>query len=1141
MAVKNVVFKFSADTSQLSAALKNVSSQVNATNTALQGVTQEIRNTTRAVRESNTAFGSFFQIIKQARTIFAGVLIAREVINWGSAFITAATKFEQLNIAFTAFIKYVGDAKVLLQELQKYAIQTPFTTEEVQQSAKVLLAYGMQATQIIPTLNVLGDIAAGTGADLQQMALVFGQIKAAGRLMGQDLLQLVNAGFNPLQEISKRTGVSMAQLRKELEQGKISFERIQESFMYATSVGGQFYKLNEEYSKSLGGRLSTLADNFGLIKRKIGQEMVPAVKSATEALISFTQAFLQGSSWIQKNTGFIGVSISALAFFRLALKKSTAELVYNTIAQNENTVAQEKSTFAMTIAAAKIRINAAIAAEATIAMKVFKGSIEGVKVAWDGLKAVFAGSNWIGLLLTFLPEIIMLYNKWDEATNKLTKSQRELQKAVTSYEDAEKTIAEAGLNAAKAVSKEVDAIAETAAGSKEREKAVNDFLKKYEKQIGANKEYVKTLKEVSKASDDVAKNEKKSLKQSQDISVGLQKAYLAIADAVTVASENEMVDKEIERLQQADIGIKNTKDAIIQSILDIQTVQDNIKKNYKAGTPIDQMTVADQNDYEDAAKQILILERQWGEYDQTLNENELTISKLRKRYRDLPEDFAAISAGAGSGKNKIKEFTGSLLQLAYEVDVLRMKVSEMPSDTFDQKLEQTRQRQIRERELRIAENERDRRNELEKYKDNIVEQIKINEFYDRKLKLDLEKSDLGYQLERQNLINKSEEFRLQKAEEINAEIRESNRKGLQMQLDDVNKDFEKQLDRILNVWSGRKAKTASILAGGDIKSQTSIMEEQKKAAVDELMVERNKEIDKAKGLTNSRQAILDILGKYAIKKADLEKEWDDKITKTTKENTDKLNDALIDRKIKINDTWKETVTAISQLAQQLADYQISQLDRVIEHEKNQREKYLRLAEKGNAELLQAEENRIDKLEKRKAQYVAAQQSMAFAEMAINSALTVSNTLLAVSKSAAQGGIAAPITVATTLVALTAGFLAAKKAAEAAFVGFAEGGYTGDGGKYQPAGTVHKGEFVFTKEKTQKYRGLFEDIHRGRDPYLTLSTFGGANNRGIEDRLERIEKAITGQKGMNLSIDENGIHAIVNHIEYKNQRIRSAAR
>lgn len=35
------------------------------------------------------------------------------------------------------------------------------------------------------------------------------------------------------------------------------------------------------------------------------------------------------------------------------------------------------------------------------------------------------------------------------------------------------------------------------------------------------------------------------------------------------------------------------------------------------------------------------------------------------------------------------------------------------------------------------------------------------------------------------------------------------------------------------------------------------------------------------------------------------------------------------------------------------------------------------------------------------------------------------------------------------------------------LGFAGGGYTGDGGKYQPAGTVHRGEFVFTKEATSR--------------------------------------------------------------------------
>ena len=105
------------------------------------------------------------------------------------------------------------------------------------------------------------------------------------------------------------------------------------------------------------------------------------------------------------------------------------------------------------------------------------------------------------------------------------------------------------------------------------------------------------------------------------------------------------------------------------------------------------------------------------------------------------------------------------------------------------------------------------------------------------------------------------------------------------------------------------------------------------------------------------------------------------------------------------------------------------------------------------------------------------------EQAVNAALAISNAVVAVAKAAAegagQGGYGAIATVATTIAALVAGYAAIKSLDSDSGGGFANGGYTGDGDKHQAAGTVHKGEFVFNKETTAKYRPLFEEIHKNK--------------------------------------------------------------
>jgi len=197
----------------------------------------------------------------------------------------------------------------------------------------------------------------------------------------------------------------------------------------------------------------------------------------------------------------------------------------------------------------------------------------------------------------------------------------------------------------------------------------------------------------------------------------------------------------------------------------------------------------------------------------------------------------------------------------------------------------------------------------------------------------------------------------------------------------------------------------------------------------------------------------------------------------------------------------------------------------------------KIADKGNAEILQLEEERLDQLNQKRARYVRFQQALAAAEL-------VAYSTVAIAKAAAEGGAAAPFTIAATVIALAAGLIAARAQAQQAIGGFEKGGYTGDGQRKEPAGIVHKGEFVFTQEKTRKYRSLFEDIHRGRDPFLTNGLGGQIiviNNKASNERLERIEKAIKEQNRMNLSIDENGIHGIVSSIDYKHQRMSKRIR
>lgn len=207
---------------------------------------------------------------------------------------------EQLNIAFTTFLGSAEKAKKLLAELTKFAIVTPFSPDQVNKAARTLLAFGTAAKDVIPTLKMIGDVSAGTGKDLAEMAVIFGQIQSTGRLMGQDLLQLINAGFNPLQIISEKTGKSVKTLKEEMEKGLISFDMVKQAFKDATTEGGLFFNLMEKQSESIGGKLSTVMGNLEEAGKNLFAQTTGPLKAFTDFLVEQSEKFMEATKGVQQ-------------------------------------------------------------------------------------------------------------------------------------------------------------------------------------------------------------------------------------------------------------------------------------------------------------------------------------------------------------------------------------------------------------------------------------------------------------------------------------------------------------------------------------------------------------------------------------------------------------------------------------------------------------------------------------------------------------------------------------------------------------------------------------------------------------------------------------------------------------------------
>ena len=202
----------------------------------------------------------------------------------GQAGLKIAMAREQVQAQMEVLTGSAAASKKLIDATIELDQNSALSATQFQDSSKVLLGYGLSVNEVIPTLNKLSEISMGNNEKMQSLTMAFGQVRANGRLMGQEVLQMVNAGFNPLQEISRTTGESMASLRKRMEDGKVSFDEVAKAMETATSAGGRFYGMNEKMAGTTAVKIAKLQTHYQNFLAGIGKEVTPGVNNALDLI-----------------------------------------------------------------------------------------------------------------------------------------------------------------------------------------------------------------------------------------------------------------------------------------------------------------------------------------------------------------------------------------------------------------------------------------------------------------------------------------------------------------------------------------------------------------------------------------------------------------------------------------------------------------------------------------------------------------------------------------------------------------------------------------------------------------------------------------------------------------------------------------
>ena len=314
----------SAEFQNLASVVRNANSQIqNANNVVSQAITGS-KGFNNSLGLLGGSLGSLGRLAAGAAAGFA----AMKLKDYGQYALSTSAAFEQLAISFRVMTGSAQTGQELTDAIIKLGAETPMTAQQLSKAAQLLLSFGESAENIIPDLQLLGDITGGEVNRFNMLALAFAQVGANGKLMGQDLLQMVNAGFNPLQIISQKTGKSMGELRKEMEEGRISFQMVAQAMKDAASEGGRYFGLMEQQSQSLNGRLSTLGDTWEQVAKSIGDIFAPAAKAAVNALISLGEATQKSIEWLKSEQSTLkGLKQSWLEYWA-SKRKDKSTLVF---------------------------------------------------------------------------------------------------------------------------------------------------------------------------------------------------------------------------------------------------------------------------------------------------------------------------------------------------------------------------------------------------------------------------------------------------------------------------------------------------------------------------------------------------------------------------------------------------------------------------------------------------------------------------------------------------------------------------------------------------------------------------------------------------------------------------------------------
>ena len=281
--------------SQLAVQMNNAQADVNKTAKEIDNLGKESDDSSKQVKnlsnnmndadDASKKLGDGFTVLKGTMANLASQAISK-IVDGFKGLVSGAVDYQKsMEYYTTSFTVMTGSADKAGETVKKLAdigATTPFDMPQLADATSLLMNFGFSADDAVDSMMMLGDISQGNADKLNSIARAYGKMNSAQKVTLEDINMMIDAGFNPLQEISEKTGESMKSLYDRISKGTMSVDEITESMKRSTSEGGKYFQSMDAQSQTLDGRLSTLSDT---INSKLGEALQPILQKAADEWI----------------------------------------------------------------------------------------------------------------------------------------------------------------------------------------------------------------------------------------------------------------------------------------------------------------------------------------------------------------------------------------------------------------------------------------------------------------------------------------------------------------------------------------------------------------------------------------------------------------------------------------------------------------------------------------------------------------------------------------------------------------------------------------------------------------------------------------------------------------------------------------